>query len=83
MNELAKKYDNLYLQLTYTNVPEGVIEYLCAEGLADKTMYGTDAPMRGPRPQLGWVAYADISVEDKKKILGGNMRKVADRCFKK
>ncbi len=81
--ELAKKYDNVYLQLTYTSVPEGVIEYLCAEGLADKTMYGTDAPMRDPRPQLGWVAYANISVEDKKKILGGNMRRVADKCYKK
>jgi len=80
---VAKKYDNVYLQLTFTSVPQGLIEYLCAEGLADKTMYGTDAPMRDPRPQLGWVAYANISTEDKKKILGGNMRRVADRCFKK
>lgn len=80
---LAKKYENVYLQLTYTSVPEGLIEYLCAEGLAHKTLYGTDAPMRDPRPQLGWVAFANISVEDKKLILGGNMRRIADRCFTK
>jgi len=80
---LAKKYDNVYLQLTYTSVPEGMVEYFCAEGLADKTMYGTDAPMRDPRPQLGWVAYANVSAEDKKKILGGNMRRVANRCYRK
>ncbi len=80
---LAKKYPNVYLQLTFTSVPEGLIEYLCKEGLADKTLYGTDAPMRDPRPQLGWVAFANISTEDKKKILGGNMRRIADRCFKK
>ena len=79
---LAKKYDNVYLQLTYTSVPEGLIEYLCAEGLAHKTLYGTDAPMRDPRPQLGWVAYANISLEDKKLILGGNMRRIADRCIR-
>ena len=79
---LAKKYDNVYLQLTFTSVPEGLIEYLCAEGLAHKTLYGTDAPMRDPRPQLGWVAFANISTEDKKLILGGNMRRIADRCFK-
>lgn len=79
--QLAKKYDNVYLQLTFTSVPEGLIEYLCEEGLADKTLYGTDAPMRDPRPQLGWVAFANISVEDKKKILGGNMRKIADKCL--
>ncbi len=83
MEEVAKKYPNVYLQLTFTSVPEGLIEYLCEEGLADKTLYGTDAPMRDPRPQLGWVAFANISTEDKKKILGGNMRKIADRCFKK
>ncbi len=80
--ELAKKYDNVYLQLTFTSVPEGVIEYLCSERLASKTLYGTDAPMRDPRPQLGWVAFANISVEDKKKILGENMRCIAERCFK-
>ena len=57
---LAKKYDNVYLQLTFTSVPEGLIEYLCAEDLAHKTLYGTDAPMRDPRPQLGWVAFANI-----------------------
>ena len=81
--KLAKKHDNVYLQLTYTSVPEGVIEYLCAEGLAHKTLYGTDAPMRDPRPQLGWVAFANISVAEKKLILGENMQRIADRCFTK
>lgn len=81
--ELAKKYDNLYLQLTYTTVTEGSIEYLCEQGLAAKTLYGTDAPMRDPRPQLGWLAHAKISVEDKRLILGENMRRIAARCFAK
>ena len=38
--------------------------------------------MRDPRPQLGWVAYANISYEDKKKILGENMEGILKRCFK-
>lgn len=79
---LAKKYPNVYLQLTYTSVTQGMIEYLCEEGLADKVQYGTDVPMRDPRPQMGWVIYSTVSFEDKKKIMGGNMRKIADRCFK-
>ena len=77
---LVKKYDNLYLQLTYTTVTEGGIELICREGVAHKALYGTDAPMRDPRPQLGWLAHADISVEDKKLILGENMRRIASRC---
>jgi len=79
---LAKKYPNVYLQLTYTSVTQGMIEYLCSEGVSHKVQYGTDVPMRDPRPQMGWVIYAKVSVEDKKKIMGGNMRKIADRCFK-
>ncbi|HBN83163.1 MAG TPA: hypothetical protein DDZ89_04910, partial [Clostridiales bacterium] len=78
----AKKYPNIYLQITYTTVTQGVMEYFVKEGLADKVLYGTDAPMRDPRPQLGWVVYADIPTEDKKKILGGNMKKILERCFR-
>jgi hypothetical protein len=36
--------------------------------------------MRDPVPQFGWVAYADISEEDKRNIIGRNMRKIIDRC---
>ncbi|NLG53902.1 MAG: amidohydrolase family protein [Clostridiales bacterium] len=78
---LAKKYDNIYLQLTFTSVTQGLIEYLVAEGLEDRTLFGTDSPMRDPRPQLGWVAYADIPISAKKKILGENMQRILGRCF--
>ena len=77
----AQKYNNIYLQITYTTVTQGVIEYFVKEGLASKTLYGTDSPMRDPRQQLGWVAFADIPPEDKKLILGENMRRIYCRCF--
>lgn len=76
---VAKKYPNVYLQLTCGAPAQGVIEYLCAEGLSDKAMFGTDAPLQDPRPMLGWVASANISREDKEKILGGNMQKILDK----
>ena len=77
----AKKFENVYIQLTYTAVPQGLVEYLVSEGLEDKTLFGTDSPMRDPRPQLGWAAYANISIEAKKKILGENMQRILERCF--
>lgn len=69
---LAKEYDNVYLDLTFTSVLHGVVEYFVEEGLADKVLFNTDAPMRDPIPQLGWVVYSRILERDKKKILGLN-----------
>ncbi len=78
---LAKRYSNLYIQHTYTSNTQGAIEYFVAEGLADRTLFGTDAPMRDPRPQLGWIVYADISEADKRKILHENMDRLLARAF--
>lgn len=77
--KVAKKYANVYLQLTYTTVTLGAIEYLVREVGADKILFGTDSPMRDPRPQFGWLAYANISLEEKKAIFGGNMQRIWDR----
>ena len=55
------------LEITYTTVTRGMIEFLVAEIGADRVLYGSDLPMRDPSPQLGWVAYARISEEDKKE----------------
>jgi predicted TIM-barrel fold metal-dependent hydrolase len=74
--KLAKERKNIYLDLTFTSVLHGVVEYFVDEGLADKVLFTTDAPMRDAIPQFGWVAYAKISEEDKEKALGGNMLKL-------
>ncbi len=78
---LAKRYPNLYLQHTYTSNTEGVIEYFVESGMEDRLLYGTDSPMRDPRPQLGWIVYANISEAAKRKILSGNMHRLLRRAF--
>ena len=74
--ELAKKYPNVVLEITYTTTARGMIEYLVDEVGADRVLYGSDLPMRDPTPQLAWVCYAKISEEDKKKILSGNIKRI-------
>lgn len=78
--DLAKQFKNVYCEITYTSVTNGVIEFMVREIGSEKVIYGTDSPMRDPIPQFGWVAYADISEEDKRNILGRNMRRIIDRC---
>ncbi|MBN1542145.1 amidohydrolase family protein [candidate division KSB1 bacterium] len=76
---LAKEFGNVYLELTFTSVLEGVIEYMVNTVGSERVLYGSDAPMRDPFPQFGWVAFADISQEDKYNILGRNMARILAR----
>ena len=77
--EVVRKYSNVLLDITYTSVPGGIIDYM-ADGVgADRIVYGSDLPMRDPRPQFGWVVYSRLPVEDKQKILGGNARALLQR----
>jgi predicted TIM-barrel fold metal-dependent hydrolase len=78
--ECIKRYPNVYAEITLTPVPFGMIDYLAEHAGADRILYGSDLPMRDPRQQLGWVLYSRLSVEDKKKILGGNAVKVLQHC---
>ncbi len=80
---LAKKFKNIFLEITYTAVTNGVIEYMVREVGSKRVIYGSDTAMRDPIPQFGWLAYADISETEKRNILGKNMRKIIDRCFSK
>jgi len=75
---LAKTHGNVVLEITYTTLTRGMIEYLVEEIGAERVLYGSDLPMRDPAPQLGWVAYARIPEEEKRMILGGNIRRLME-----
>jgi len=76
---LAKKYENFFMEITLTPVHLGIIDYLVKNTSAERVLYGSDLPMRDPRQQLGWVVYSRLSVEDKKKVLGGNAKRILDK----
>ena len=78
--DFARNRPNVYLDLTFTSVLHGVVEFFVEEGLADKVLYCTDAPMRDAIPQFGWVAYSRISELDKENVFGGNMLRVLDHA---
>jgi predicted TIM-barrel fold metal-dependent hydrolase len=76
---LMRRHANVWAELTLTAVTNGVIEWLVAEVGADRILFGTDAPMRDPRPQLGWVVWADLPLADRRRILGGNFARLLAR----
>lgn len=77
--DIAKRHKNVVLDITYTSTSRNMVEFLVEGVGADRVLFATDFPMRDPSPQLGWVCYAKLSVEDKKKILAGNMQRILDQ----
>jgi len=75
-----RQHPNVYAELTLTPVTNRVVEYLVGATDDGHVFFGTDAPMRDPRPQLGWVVWADLPLSSKKKVLGGNFKRIIERA---
>lgn len=74
--EIAKKFSNIYLEITNTSVCLGIIEFMADEAGSERILFGTDQPMRDPFPQLGWVGYSKLKDSEKKNILAKNMSEI-------
>lgn len=75
----AKTYANVFAEITYTAILYGFCEFIVEEAGAEKLLFGSDCVMRDIAPQLGWVAWARIGLEEKRKALGGNMAGILGR----
>ena len=73
---VSKNVPNTYLDLTKSIIYRGMLEYMVEELSAERVLWGTDLPFICGSGQLGRVAAARLSLEDKKKILGLNARRL-------
>jgi len=76
--EIAKELPNVFLDLTMSMCPARQIEFFIEEVGADRIIFGTDNPFIDPRPQIGRLCLADITQEDRIKIMGGNVKRYID-----
>ena len=74
--EVAKAHSNLYLELCLSRLMSADIEYLVGEVGAERVIFGSDSPWIDPRFTLGKVAYANLSDEQLRLILGENMARL-------
>ena len=68
--------DNVFVDLAYTNIYYGALEQLVEIVGPTKILFGSDFPLHDLAYQLGRVLFAELSDEDKRMILGGNMLRV-------
>lgn len=73
--KMLRKSENVFLGCS-GSVPEmGIIEYMVDQVGADRMVFGTDGSMC---PSAGRILGADISDEDKEKIMGKNMARILE-----
>jgi predicted TIM-barrel fold metal-dependent hydrolase len=70
--ELAQRYPNVSMDISGDSYPFGFIEWLVAGVGADRILFGSDVNWIDPRTHLGRIYDADITLEEKKMILGEN-----------
>lgn len=70
---VAKMHENLLLDTASSQIDDGMIEHAVAEIGAERILFGSDMPLLDPHTQVAKVRGAEISEEDKAKILGGNL----------
>lgn len=69
---LAKGHPNLFLDLTGSQMFLGVLERIVKRLGSEQVLFGTDLPFLDARPQIGYVTFANIGFEEKKRVLGLN-----------
>lgn len=77
--QIARDCANVHLELALSRSPRGLVARLVEALGADNVIWGSDVYFMDQASQLGKVAAACISEEDKLKILSGNARKILDR----
>jgi predicted TIM-barrel fold metal-dependent hydrolase len=74
--ELAARRENVYLDICGSPLLVGALEEAVRRIGSQRILFGTDLPFIDPRPGLGRLAFARISEDDKRDILGRNAARV-------
>lgn len=73
---LAKKYPNLYLDISGSFITGYWIYRMVKDLGADRVLFSSDQPFIDPRYGLGRLLYSGLSVNELKMVLGMNIRRL-------
>ena len=73
--EVARQFDNVYLDICYSRAPRRLVEFFVERGVVEKVMFSSDCYFMGMAQQMGRVLFAQIAPEQKAMILGENARR--------
>jgi uncharacterized protein len=73
---LARKYPNVYLDLTMSQCHRGLVERMVAGAGADRVLFGTDLQFIDCRTHLGRLAFSSLDDHALRLIFGANARRL-------
>jgi hypothetical protein len=77
--EFALKHQNVYLDVTFSGAPVGLLEYFTEMIGAHRIVWGSDVYFLNQAQQLGKVVGCNLSQQEKSLILYNNARHLLDR----
>ncbi len=77
--EVAKKHENVYLDLCDIHRHSGIVDKMVDSIGADRILFGTDIPWYDPAYGIGSVIFSRISDGDMYRILYQNAKKIEER----
>jgi len=80
--QMAKDYENIYLELCLSLAPRGLIERLVESVGVGKVVWGSDAVFLTMPQQIGRVLGAHLTEDEKKQILSENAQRILSRIRK-
>ncbi len=73
---LMSIYPNLYIDICNRYLTNKAIEYLIRNVDSKRILFGSDCNLLSESAHLGWIAYSEISYNEKKDILSDNFQRL-------
>jgi hypothetical protein len=79
----VRPFPNVYVEFSGSDPHSGQVDYMVEELGVDRLVWGGHGPTRSYATELGKVFDADLDDDQRRRILGGNLRKLATNIFRK
>lgn len=79
----VRPYPNVFVEFSGSDPHSGQVDYMVAELGVERLIWGGHGPTRSYATELGKVFDAALSDDQRRQILGGNLRRLASRIFER
>jgi hypothetical protein len=80
---IVRAHPNIYFEFAGTDSHSGAVDFAVRELGADRITWGGHGPSRSFATEMSKVLDADLTAEQRRKIFGGNYRRLAEKAFRR